>query len=138
MHSEVTLAQLISTTREKFGLSQSGLANKANVPLEIIENVESGQDLFLPSTVRQKLAKALRLELHQLKSIEKQPSVRKEIPADYIEELKLRILEGQLVNNACPVCGSELICRVAVMQDLEDNIVKHPKARCSKCPFQIR
>lgn len=138
MHSEVTLAQLISTTREKFGWSQSGLAKKANVPVEIVENIEAGQDLFLPSTVRQKLAKALRLELHQLKSIEKQPTVRKEIPADYIEELKLRMLEGQLEGNACPVCGSELICRIAIMQDLEDNVVKHPKARCSKCPFQIR
>jgi len=133
-----TLAEFISTTREKIGYSQKGLADRANLNIEIIEAVESGQDLFLSSTVRQKIAKVLRLDLFQLKALEREPQVVKELDLDYIEELKLRILEGQISGNICPSCKSELICKIVEMYDLENRIVKHPKARCSKCYFQIK
>ena len=133
----MSLAQFVSTTRENIGLSQKGLANKSNLELSIIEKIESGQELFLSTTIRQKLAKGLKIDGKVLKALEKQPDTRK-FSQEYIEELKLRIKEGQLSGNICPVCKSELVCRIAVMYDLEDNPVKHPKARCSKCPFQIK
>lgn len=138
MKNNQTLAQYISSIRENLGLSQKGLAIKANVELEIIENVESGQDLFLSTSVRQKIARALKLETRKIKSFEKQPLSPNEVSLEHIEELRHRILSGQLTNNACPVCGAELICRIEEMYDLEDNLIKHPKARCSKCPFQIK
>ena len=37
----------------------------------------------------------------------------------------------------CPNCGSKLITRIAKLYDLEDNLILHPKARCTKCPFQL-
>jgi predicted RNA-binding Zn-ribbon protein involved in translation (DUF1610 family) len=37
----------------------------------------------------------------------------------------------------CPLCGEKLITRIAKLYDLEDNLVLRPKARCSKCPFQL-
>ena len=57
-----------------------------------------------------------------------------------LEDLKALILENE--NNKgfvllCPVCGSKLITRIAKLYDLEDNLMLHPKARCTKCPFQI-
>ena len=140
MKKQQTLAQLISTTREKSGYSQLGLAVKANVDLSVIEDIESGRELFLPATIRQKLAIALKLSGKKIKSLEKQPETSEkdfEI-ADKTEELRLKILYESLKNHKCPVCGAKLICRVAIMYDLEDNMVKHPKARCSKCPFQIK
>lgn len=140
MNKIITLAQFISETREKAGFSQSGLANKANIDLSVIEDIESGRDLFLSATTRQKLAIALKLSPKKIKSLEKHPEnhVKEYEISEKTEELKLNILEGRLRGNKCPQCESELICRVAVMYDLEDNEVKHPKARCSKCPFQIK
>lgn len=135
-----TLAQLIAISRENRGMSQKGLAIKANLDISLIEDIESGRELFLSTTARQKLASALRLSLGKIKSLEKMPESSEadfEL-ADKIEELKFEILNKGLKGYKCPVCGSDLICRVAVMYDLEDNVVSHPKARCSKCPFQIK
>ena len=57
------LAQMVSSVRDKLGMSQSGLAKKCNLTVEQIESIESGQELFLPPTIRQKLAKGLKLNL---------------------------------------------------------------------------
>ena len=66
-----TLAQFVFETREKLGLSQSGLAKRCNLPVEDIQNIESGIELFLSSTVRQKLAKGLKVSLDEVKLYEK-------------------------------------------------------------------
>ena len=135
--TKLSLAQLISNQREKIGLSQSGLAKKSSLPLSLIENIESGQELFLSPPIRQKLARALKLESNLIKSHEK-----RELDFNPYEEqvgnIKETILSGTLEGIKCPVCKSELICRVAELYDLEDKLIKHPKARCSKCPFQIK
>jgi len=139
-NSNESLAQLISTTRENRGLSQKGLAHKANLDISLIEDIESGRDLFLSTTARQKLSSALRLTLNKIKSLEKisQSSDADFELADKIEELKLDIVRKGLTGHKCPLCKSDLICRVSIMYDLEDNVIPHPKARCSKCPFQIK
>ncbi|MFA6989499.1 MAG: hypothetical protein WC197_05460 [Candidatus Gastranaerophilaceae bacterium] len=133
----LSLAQLISNQREKIGLSQIGLSKKAALPLKVIENIESGQELFLSSPVRQKLARALKMEPHVIKALEKR-ELDFEPYAEYIEKIKEKILTGELEGLKCPACKSELVCRVAELYDLEDRLIKHPKARCSKCPFQIK
>ena len=51
-----TLAEFIQSKREKVGYSVSGLANRSNIPLEFLEDIESGKELFLSVTQRQKLA----------------------------------------------------------------------------------
>jgi transcriptional regulator with XRE-family HTH domain len=135
-----TLAEFITTTRENLGYTQKGLASRANLDLSVIEDIESGRELFLPPSIRQKLALALKVSAKRIKALEKQPetSVKDFEIADKTEEIRLNILEKGLKGHKCPACGSELICRVAVMYDLEDNMVRHPKAVCSKCPFQIK
>lgn len=133
---KTSLAQFVLQTREKLGLSQTGLAKKSSLPLEIIENIESGQELFLSTTIRQKLAKGLKLNTRDVKIFEKQ--FEDNTPSDeIIEMLKISILDNEK-SLKCPQCGEELICHIEKMYDLEDNLVRHPKARCSKCPFQIR
>lgn len=135
-----TLAQFISETRENAGYSQKGLAVRANIDISLIDDIESGRELFLAATVRQKLASALKITSQKIKSLEKLPkSSEKDFElSDRIEELKLRILNEGLKGHTCPVCNSELICRVSVMYDLENNMITHPKAYCSKCPFQLK
>ena len=140
MKKNETLAQFISTLREDRGFSQKGLAIKANIDKSIIEDIESGRDLFLSTPARQKLATALKTDAKKIKALEKEPdSSEKDFElSDKIEGLKELILTEGLKGHKCPVCSSELQCRVSVMYDLEDNMIRQPKANCSKCPFQIK
>ena len=72
MKDNKTLAQFIAEHREKRGLSTSGLAAKAAVSLKDLEDIESGQVLFLPSTIRQKIAHVLKVSIAEIKEHEKQ------------------------------------------------------------------
>ena len=59
------------------------------------------------------------------------------ISDDVITDIKQQILNGE-EDIHCPMCGSPLITRIAEMYDLEDHLMRHPKAHCSKCVFQIK
>lgn len=133
---EKSLAQFVQEKREKLGLSASGLAKRCHLGLGVIEQIEAGQELFLSTTVRQSLAKGLKCSLDDIKHLEqefKSDFVSEEI----IEEIRQRILDGDK-DLTCPRCASALVTRIAKMYDLEDNLMLHPKARCSKCVFQIK
>ncbi len=136
-----SLAQFVFETREKHGLSQSGLAKRCNLSADEIIGIESGIELFLSSTIRQKLAKGLKTTLSEIKLYEKKEDFHfAKNDGQNIEELKRLIIENEGNKGfapLCPVCGNKLITRVAKMYDLEDNLMLHPKARCSRCPFQI-
>ncbi len=130
-----TLARFIQKKREELDLTQKALSILANVPLEIIEEIEDGKALFLSVTARQALAKALKCEPDEIKKLEKDISIST-ISDEVIESLKQLILNGA-GGLKCPKCGAPLDTRVAKMYDLEDNLILHPKAHCTKCPFQI-
>ena len=130
-----TLARFVQEKREQVGLSVTGLARKSNISAEIIEEIESGKELFLPVTVRQNLAKGLKCLSEEIKKYEKDFSTDF-VPLSVIDSLKDLILNGA-GGLKCPKCGADLITKVEKMYDLEDNLVLHPKAHCSKCVFQI-
>ena len=138
MTQEKSLAQFVSELREKIGLSQTGLAKKSALPLKTIEDIESGQELFLASTIRQKLANALKIKPAELKRYEKHPDLSLMPDTEATVFIKNQILANDVTDLQCPVCGSKLITRIAKMYDLEDNLVLVPKARCTTCPFQIK
>lgn len=130
-----TLAQFIQKKRDDLGLSPKGLAQRCNLDLSLIEDIEAGKELFLPVTVRQNLAKVLKCNPQDIKKLEKDFS-NDIVSPEIIESLKELILNGA-GGLKCPKCGADLITKVARMYDLEDNLVLHPKAHCSKCFFQI-
>lgn len=130
-----TLAQFIQQKRDNLGLSPKGLAMQCNLPLELIEDIESGKELFLPVTIRQNLAKVLRCAPEEIKKFEKDFS-NNSVSLEIIESLKELILNGA-GGLKCPKCGAPLVTRIAKMYDLEDNLILHPKAHCTKCTFQI-
>ena len=131
-----SLAEFIQQKREKAGLSITGLANKTNIKLEILEDIEAGKELFLSVTQRQQLARVLKCSPKELKEYER--SYEFQIVSDEkIEELKAKILNHE-TNLRCPMCGEPLITRIAKMYDLDDNLVLQPKAHCVKCVFQIK
>lgn len=130
-----TLAKFIYEKREELGFTQKGLSVASNIPLNEIEEIEEGKTLFLSVTRRQALAKVLKCEPEEIKTLEKDIS-ENIISDEIIESLKELILNGA-GGLKCPKCGAPLITRIAKMYDLEDNLVLHPKAHCTKCPFQI-
>ena len=134
---EITLAKFISDLREQRGFSQIGLAKKANLDLKVLEDIEGAQEFSLSVVTRQKLARALKIEPALIKKHERIPKNSKPHEG-YIETLKENILAGYLDDNICPMCGALLVCRVAEMYDLENKLIRHPKAHCTKCPFQIK
>lgn len=130
-----TLAKFIQTKRKELDMTSKGLAIAANIPLEVIEDIESGKELFLSVTFRQAIAKVLKCEPAEIKHLEK--DIANDIVSpEIIESLKKLILNGA-GGLKCPKCGALLDTRVARMYDLEDNLVLHAKAHCTKCPFQI-
>ena len=130
-----TLAKFISKKREELDLTRKALSLCANIPLNDIDEIEEGKVLFLSTTVRQALAKVLKCEPEEIKSLEKDIS-SDIVSTEIIESLKELILNGA-GGLKCPKCGAPLVTRIAKMYDLEDNLILHPKAHCTKCPFQI-
>lgn len=130
-----TLARFIQKKRTELDMTQKALSIAANVPLDEIEEIESGKELFLSVTVRQALSKVLKCDPAEIKKLEKDiaPDI---VSKEVIESLKELILKGS-GGLKCPRCGAALVTRVARMYDLEDNLILHPKAHCTKCPFQI-
>lgn len=131
-----TLAAFVRRLRDNLGLSAKGLAKCSNISLAEIEDIESGKELFLPVTIRQKLARALRCSLTDLAILERG---YRDIAVDgsIIFSIKQQILQG-VINISCPGCGAPLECRIAKMYDLDGNIVLEPRAHCTKCVFQIK
>ena len=131
-----SLSEFIRNKREKIGLSVTGLANKTNISPEILEDIESGKELFLSVTQRQQLARVLKVSPKELKEYERSYEFQ-EISGDVIDNLKNQILNHK-TNLHCPLCGEPLVTRIARMYDLDDNLVLQPKAHCVKCVFQIK
>lgn len=130
-----TLAQFVQKKRDDLGFSPKGLAMACNLPLEVIEDIESGKDLFLATPVRQSLAKGLRCNPEEIKILEKDYTTVN-VSEQVVESLKELILNGA-GGLKCPLCGADLVTRIAKMYDLEDNLILSPKAHCVKCSFQI-
>lgn len=130
-----TLAKFIHEKREELGFTVKGLALAANIDKNEIEEIEEGKTLFLSVTIRQALAKVLKCEPEEIKALEKDITDNI-ISPEIIESIKELILNGAS-GLKCPKCGAPPQTRIAKMYDLEDNLVLHPKAHCTKCPFQI-
>lgn len=131
-----SLAEFIQTKREQAGLSLYGLAERASLDISVLEDIESGKDLFLPVSVRQKLARIFKCTPNEIRKYERDYEFQI-IPDEILDNLKAQILE-QKTNLKCPICGEPLITRIAKTYDLEDNLVLTPKAHCTKCVFQIK
>ena len=131
-----SLAEFIQQRREMVGLSIRGLADKSNIKLEVLEDIESGKELFLSVSQRQQLARVLKCSPKELKEYERSFEFQ-EISDEVIENLKVQILNHK-TNLKCPICGEPLVTRIAEMFDIDDNPVLIPKAHCVKCVFQIK
>lgn len=132
-----TLALRLQLFRSSANLSIEKLANITNIDAATICDIEEGRDTFLSTTTRQKLSKALKISSNLLKDVEVLPK-KSEVPKETINYLKEMILSDLSDGLRCPKCNNKLNCKTVTLYDLENNPVRHPKARCNKCPFQIK
>ena len=65
-----SLANFVISKREELGLTQEELSQKSSLSIEQIQSIEQGLDLFLPTTIRQKLAKGLMVDNKEIKIYE--------------------------------------------------------------------
>lgn len=138
-NDDLTLSQFVIKKREELNLSQVELAKNCELDLEQIVSIEQGIDLFLPTTIRQKLAKGLKVENKEIKRLEKKEDfkfAKQNIMDEIREQIILNSSNPDFKIN-CPICNEPLITRIAKLYDLEDNLILRAKARCSKCPFQL-
>lgn len=136
---DISLGQFVAQKREQMGLSQEELAFKSSLSLEQVQAIEQGLELFLASTIRQKLAKGLKIDNKEIKQYEIKTDfvLAKNSQMDSIREMILLNSQNPNFEINCPLCGEKLVTRIAKLYDLEDNLILRPKARCSKCPFQL-
>lgn len=134
---DISLAMFVREARENIGLSSALLAKRSNLSEEQISDIESGRELFLSSTVRQKLAKGLKLNPSDIKIYEKDVNISFGVTSDFEDYARVKMMAGETDDLRCPVCSSELTFKIVKRYDIEDNLVLHYKASCKKCPFQI-
>lgn len=135
--NKISLAEFVREAREKIGLSSALLAKRSNLTEDQIVDIEGGRELFLSSTIRQKLAKGLKLNPSDIKHYEKNVQINYGVDKDFEDYARVKMQAGEAADLRCPVCGSELDYKVVKRYDLEDNLILHYKAWCKKCPFQI-
>lgn len=131
-----SLAEFIHNKREMAGYSLFGLSERASIDIKLLEDIESGRELFLSVSLRQKLARVLKCSPSEIKKYEREYEFEM-VSEEKIEAIKNSILQRK-TNLKCPLCGEPLVTRIAKAYDLEDNLICLPKAHCVKCVFQIK
>ena len=111
---DISLGQFVAQKREQMGLSQEDLAFRSSLTLEQIQAIEQGLELFLASTIRQKLAKGLKIENKEIKQYEMKTdfALTKNSQMDSIREMILLNSQNPNFVINCPICGEKLITRI--------------------------
>jgi len=135
-----TLAERIRFLREKRYMTPALLAQKAQVPVSMVEDLEAGIEMFLAPAVRQRIARVLQVRPSQIEEVEKPPeSESAETPMLQRKGLNLRdeILQDPDAPHLCPSCGAPLAIRVFERRDLQDRPLLVIKCNCTRCLFRM-
>ena len=135
-----TLASRFSFIRNSRGIHILELAEEAKVSADLIEAVESGIETWLSVTVRQRIARVLKIDPVILEEVEIKKELKdfpKNPPIEIIEKIQNEIMSG-VVNVTCPVCDSPLKAWIQEGFDLNNEPIQSPKAHCTICVFQLK
>jgi len=138
-----TLAQRVRFLREQRMLSLEHVAHHARISLRQLEDIEAGIEMFLSPSVRQRLARVLRVRPQRLKDVEQPPQPSREEMSGiaYRQAKGAELLEAIRENPAeayrCPDCAAALVIRVFERRDLHDQPFSVIKAHCSQCLFRL-
>jgi RNase P subunit RPR2 len=134
----MTLAHFVQAARMIQNKTDAELADELRIPLQTLQDIEGGIELFLAPTLRQKLARGLKVLPSQLRALEKNPN-QPESDGQWMRQMALRskILSQPDAKHTCPECKASLVVRVFHREDLEGNIENTHKVQCSQCLFAL-
>ena len=134
-----TLASRISFLRNARKIHIAELAHEARVKVKLLEDIEAGIETWLPTSVRQRIARVLKVDPNILEEVEVKNinDENKEPPKELTERIQEEILLGK-TNINCPHCQSPLRVWIQEGFDLNGNPVKTAKGHCTVCVFQIK
>lgn len=136
-----TLASRVSFLRNGRRIHIEELSVQARVSLKLVEDIEAGIETWLPTTVRQRIARVLKVDPIILEEVEIKKNYGdqnlKDPPLELIERIKEEILSGS-ENLTCPKCNKPLKVWIQEGFDLNGFSIKAAKGHCTVCIFQIR
>lgn len=136
-----TLASRVSYLRNARRIHIAEFSLNARVSVKYLEDIESGIETWLPTSVRQRIARVLSVDPIILEEVEvkilNQDDFPKEPPLELVERIQEDILSG-IKHIKCPLCGSLLKVWIQEGLDLIEQPVKTPKGHCTVCVFQLK
>ena len=135
-----TLASRVSFLRNKRCLHIAELSHQARVPLELLEDIEAGIDRWLPTSIRQRIARVLKVDPNILEEVEiKDSNLNFEtvISQKSIKKIQDEILFS-MKEIKCPLCNSLMRTWIQEGFDLNGVPIKSAKGHCKICVFQLR
>ena len=136
-----TLASRLSFLRDARRIHIVELSLEARVPLKLIEDIEAGIETWLPISIRQRIARVLKVDPSILEEVEVKKTyeddLARKLPLEIIERIQATILSG-IKDIKCPTCGSLLRVWIQEGFDLNEEPIKAAKAYCTKCIFQLK
>lgn len=140
-----TLAKRVQHLRGVRDMTVRQLAQQTALPVQMIEDIEAGLELFLSPAVRQRLARILRVKADVLEEVESKPekeSTLTELKQQQRIKQKSLLLVNQIKtgiteNLTCPECEKDMIVQIYPREDLEGNKFEVIKAHCSSCLFRL-
>ena len=136
-----TLASRVSFLRNARRIHIAELSHEARVPINLLEDIESGIETWLPTSIRQRIARVLKVDPNILEEVEVKNETSEDFPKDppleLVERIQEEILSG-VKDIKCPLCGNLLRIWVQDGFDLNERLAKTPKAHCTVCVFQLK
>lgn len=136
-----TLASRVSFLRNlrKFHIAE--LSHEARVSIKLLEDIEAGIETWLPTSIRQRIARVLKVDPNILEEVEVKKNIDedlpKEPPLELVERIQQDILSG-IKDIKCPICQNPLRVWTQEGLDLNEQLIKTPKAYCTVCVFQLK
>lgn len=136
-----TLASRLSFIRNGRGIHIAELSSRARISIKLIEDIEAGIETWLATSVRQRIARVLKVDPNILEEVEVKNEIKEDLPKNPPLELTERIQEDILSGIKeikCPLCGNLLRVWIQDGLDLNEQPVKTAKAHCTVCVFQLK
>ena len=136
-----TLASRVSFLRNARRIHIEDLSIRAKVSLKLLEDIESGLETWLPVSIRQRIARVLKVDPNILEEVEVKNIQCEDLPRNPPLELTEKIQEEILLHVKsikCPICGNPLKTWIQEGLDLNERSIKTAKAHCTVCIFQLR